>query len=369
MQITPINAIKANPAFAQRQRVGQDNVYKLYQESPIDNHDALMDRSLLFQRLNYNETQNVIVEPKDRTYDSFTGLRDKNYLLAYLNIAMQNAQRDNKPLSIAMFDMDDFKSVNELLGYEMGDLFIKEISKDIAKIAKENNIDLYRFGGEEFILVFNDEPDSKKIEIAEAIAHKTNTNKVVQSYKDLYMKNAQARLDKSLYSTAKVHKISELRTKIKTIQEVVENLSTQEAKNDPYFMDAINEISSQINVIYRNLIDECLRKEIDDNNINMLQEIKSKLVSDEKLLKSEQRILDEYLFSIYDKAADIYQTKKWIHDFSQNDGFGITGGIVNFEPDSLEYKNPMDIIDKTGRILKKGKNTKKGQVYFENIKH
>ncbi len=148
----------------------------------------------------------------------------------------------------------------------------------------------------------------------------------------------------------------------------MESLTTEAAKNDPFFTDAINGISSQIDTIYANLINECLLKEKDEKNAYMLQNLKAKLHSGEKLLKSEQRVLDEYLFSVYDKANEIYQTKKWLSDFRQNGGFGITCGVVNFEPESLEYQDPMDIVDKAGRVLKKGKNTRKGQVYAENIK-
>ena len=70
-------------------------------------------------------TADISIE--DRTYDSFTGLKDKNYLLTVLDKKIEESQKTGKSLSIAMFDMDNFKSVNELLGYETGDDFIKAI--------------------------------------------------------------------------------------------------------------------------------------------------------------------------------------------------------------------------------------------------
>jgi len=370
MQIKPVNTTRINPIFTSRSRMDQDNVAKLYCEQiyPLCDEVTSINRSLLNQRFNYNEIQNDRVSANNKTYDSFTGLRDKNYLLSSLYIIMQEAQRDNKNLSIAMFDMDNFKSINELLGYDVGDIFIKEISKDISSIAKDSDVDLYRFGGEEFILIFDGQTDEQKMKIAKAVAQRTNTNEVIKSYKDIYIKNAQSRLDKSLYSTAKIQKIPVLKAKVDTLKEVLENLKTEEAKNDPYFSDEINELTLQINIIYKSLIDECIPKEQDDKVKNVLTTIKSKLTSNSSLLKSEQIYLDEYLFSIYDKAHEIYQTKKWISDFKQNNGFGITSGVVNFEPDSLEYKSPMDIIEKAGKVLKKGKSSKKGVVYLENIK-
>ncbi len=371
MKIMPVGMIKSMPAFLSRSRSGQDNAYKLYQSQtrPLSDSDAYMtDRSLLFQKFDFHEAEKEGVDAQNRTYDSFTGLRDKNYLLASLYVAMQEAQRDGRELSIAMFDMDNFKSVNEFLGYETGDTFIKEVSREISQIGKENNVDVYRFGGEEFIIIFDNQTEEEKEKIANTIAHKANTNSIIQSYRNLYTRNAQSRLDKALYSTSKVHKISELKTKKATLKEVAENLVTKEAKNDPYLLDEINSITSQIEMIYRNLLSECIPKEQDYKTRAILITLQAKLMSDTKLLTSEQEYLDEYLYCVYDKANTIYQTKKWISDFNQNGGFGITCGVVNFEPESLEYKDPMDVIEKAGKVLKRGKDKKKGQVYYENIK-
>lgn len=371
MRITPINTINIYPAFKSKGVTGANNKKStLNNQSSSKGDIILLNSSLLPQKADPNIFYITEIDPKDRVYDSFTGLRDKTYLLASLDVKMQQAQRENKQLSIAMFDMDDFKSVNELLGYKTGDEFIKQISKNIAKVAEDNNIDAYRFGGEEFVLIFDDDfPDSKKKEIAETITNKTNTDRKIQSYKNLYMRNAQTRLDKALYSTAKVQKISELKTKSDTIKEVVHSLSTEEAKNDPYFTNAMENIDSQINSIYVNLTNECLQKEKDIKTRKMLVSAQSKLSEGKKLSAFEDNSLLEYLYSVYDKAGEVYQTRRWMHYFLQNHGFGITCGIVNFEPAALEYKTPIDIIERTGNVLKNSKNTRKGQVYLENITH
>ena len=371
MQINSIIETFMSPSFTSRNRVGQDNTNKIYENQIISSQTGANDipasKMLLSQKFDFHEVKTNEVSPENKTYDSFTGLRDKNYLLAFLNVAMQKAQRDDIPLSIAMFDMDNFKSVNELLSYEIGDIFIKEISKHISEIAKRNCVDAYRFGGEEFIIVFDNQTESEKKEIARNITQKINNNTIIQSYRSEYIRNAHSRLDKSAYSTSKVQKISALKTKKETLEEVYASLTTKEAKNDPYFKSAIDKYSIEIKHAYLNLISECLRKEKDNNIRVLLTTIKSKLISNANLLDTEQTLLDEYLYSVYDKASEIYQTKKWMSDYEQNNGFGITCGVVNFAPESLEYKSPMDIIDKAGKLLKKGKTNKKGQIYFEDI--
>jgi len=371
MKIFSVGIKNKTPYFTSRSRMGQDNTIKNYQENPFTSpirSDVLpVDKSYLIQRFDFHTAEDKI-KPEDRTYDSFTGLRDKNYLLKYLEVAMHEAQIENKPLSIAMFDMDDFKSINELLGYEIGDIFIKEISKCISNIAHAEHVNVYRFGGEEFVLIFDNQTDAQKAKIAREIVQGVRLNRTIQSYSALYTKNAQSRLDKSIYSTSKIQKISALETKKETIKEVIAGLNSDTAKNDPYFTIAQDTIDSQIRSSYLNLIQECLCREKDDNIRALLGNVRSKLLARMELLDSEQSALDEYLYSIYDKANEIYQTKKWIRDYDRNNGFGITCGVVNIEPESIEYKSPMDIVGIAGKVLKKGKNTQKAQVYTETIR-
>ena len=371
MQITPINISYTKPRFGAEQ---QNKTNRKYNTSPmslpyannIDDNVFSVDSSFLPQRYNISTAHTY---DANKTFDSFTGLRDKNYLLSSLNIAMQNAQINDKPLSIAMFDMDNFKSVNELLGYETGDIFIKEISKDIASICQEKQVEVYRFGGEEFVMIFNGETEEQKKEIAVEISQKANSNPKIQSYKSLYLRNAATRLNKAIYSTLKVHKLAELKTKKATIEQVLENLTSKEAQNDPYFGKIMEELSLDINKRYIALINECLANDSNEKNRYILGTAKSKLTSGIELLETEEQVLDDYLNSVYDKSNEIYQTKKWLSDFNNNNGFGITGGVVNFEPSSFEYKTPMDIIGKTGNILKNGKNKGKGRVYFETVSY
>lgn len=190
---------------------------------------------------------------------------------------------------------------------------------------------------------------------------------MIQSYRNMYFKNAQSRLDRAFYSTRRVQSISELKTKKEMLEEVLANLVSPEVKNEPYFSNAMDEILSSINLRYRTLVKECLLKEQNTETRQKLLDIQSKIEQHQELPKSQQKMLDDYLYSIYDKSHEIHQTRRWINNFSQNGGFGVTFGIVNFEPQSLEFKTPMDIIAKAGKVLKNGKEKKKGQVYLETV--
>ena len=53
-----------------------------------------------------------------------------------------------------MMDIDHFKLYNDNKGHLKGDLCLKEISKLFLKISLEKNIEIYRYGGEEFICFY-----------------------------------------------------------------------------------------------------------------------------------------------------------------------------------------------------------------------
>jgi diguanylate cyclase (GGDEF)-like protein/PAS domain S-box-containing protein len=83
---------------------------------------------------------------------------------------IERTKRSSRPLSIAMFDIDHFKEVNDTYGHNVGDYVLKTLSQ----IAKKNirDIDyLIRWGGEEFIVIALD-TDLRGAEVmAEKIRH------------------------------------------------------------------------------------------------------------------------------------------------------------------------------------------------------
>lgn len=154
------------------------------------------------------------------SYDSFTGLKDKQCLLSDISKKMQK-QED---IAIGMCDIDNFKSVNELLGYKTGDKFIKAISTDINTIAKKNSVDAYRFGGDEFVvLLFSGKDKDKNLQIMQEIADLAQNNPVFNANKERYVEAAQANLLRFEESNGKIRTLSKLKDRRAFIDEVFEN--------------------------------------------------------------------------------------------------------------------------------------------------
>ncbi|SNR65564.1 GGDEF domain-containing protein [Desulfurobacterium atlanticum] len=84
--------------------------------------------------------------------DPLTGAYNRYAFLDFINEEMERAKRYGFSISIIMFDIDDFKKINDTHGHLKGD----EVLKEIARLVRENirKCDkLVRWGGEEFIIL------------------------------------------------------------------------------------------------------------------------------------------------------------------------------------------------------------------------
>ncbi len=360
MRIQNISLFPKQPNFNSRSRVNQQKTLVCHPKNAMENLHLLGSQ----YPINYSTNQGEI-NKTNKTYDSFTGLRDKKYLLAVLEKRIASCKKNNKSLSIAMFDMDNFKSVNELLGYETGDKFIKTIGQNISNEAHRNSIHSYRFGGDEFVLVFNGQTPEEQKKIADIITEKINKDEYIKSQEQKYHSNALDKLLEYGTSSKKINDLMALKSKKAILSDIKENLATEEAKNDSYLVQTIDTVNADIKSIYTDLIKESEAEEKDEKTKSWLSDIGNRIDSPYPPSAQEEKELDEYLLSIYDKSPQIYQIKKWISDFQLNNGFSVSGGVVTFTPATLQDKTPLDLINDAGEVLKKGKNTKKGVNYTQ----
>jgi diguanylate cyclase (GGDEF)-like protein len=84
--------------------------------------------------------------------DTLTGVFNRKKLMESLHAEINRTQRYKTPLSIIMFDIDHFKSINDIHGHDAGDYVLKDISKIVSQNIRENDV-FVRWGGEEFLIV------------------------------------------------------------------------------------------------------------------------------------------------------------------------------------------------------------------------
>ena len=89
---------------------------------------------------------------KQSVTDELTGLYNRKYLHHRLEAEISRAKRYGTPLSCLLIDIDFFKTVNDMYGYDWGDVLLKKIAQMLEALIRKEDI-LTRYGDEEFILI------------------------------------------------------------------------------------------------------------------------------------------------------------------------------------------------------------------------
>ncbi|AXX89859.1 GGDEF domain-containing response regulator [Arcobacter suis] len=86
------------------------------------------------------------------SHDKLTGLFNRNRFDEIYSKEIKRSKRYNNELSIIIFDIDNFKMVNDTYGHQIGDEVLKEIAKITVNGVREQDINV-RWGGEEFLIL------------------------------------------------------------------------------------------------------------------------------------------------------------------------------------------------------------------------
>ena len=84
--------------------------------------------------------------------DGMTGIFNRRHFLSLAEMEWSRHQRYRHPLSLLMLDIDDFKSINDKFGHDVGDRVIVQVA-DICRCQKRKSDVVARFGGEEFLIL------------------------------------------------------------------------------------------------------------------------------------------------------------------------------------------------------------------------
>jgi diguanylate cyclase (GGDEF)-like protein len=84
--------------------------------------------------------------------DSLTGLFNRRFAERQLKAEMARAQRKNYHLTIVLFDLNDFKMINDQHGHTAGDVALKAFAERLTTASRQGDI-AARLGGDEFMLL------------------------------------------------------------------------------------------------------------------------------------------------------------------------------------------------------------------------
>jgi diguanylate cyclase (GGDEF)-like protein len=128
------SAVPSSVPLASGDRIALGNhVLKLVGMDPLERafHAVLLDQS---------------------TRDALTGLGNRRTILEELQSRFDLSRRHNRPLSVIMCDLDNFKQINDTLGHGAGDQVLSEFGARVRHNLRTSDL-AGRIGGEEFLLV------------------------------------------------------------------------------------------------------------------------------------------------------------------------------------------------------------------------
>jgi len=100
--------------------------------------------------------------------DILTGLYNKAYFLEALKTEVARGKRNQKPLSLVLFDFDNFKELNDTKGHVEGDRLLKETGVLLKKQIRSMDI-ACRYGGEEFTVILPEASQDSAFMMAERL--------------------------------------------------------------------------------------------------------------------------------------------------------------------------------------------------------
>lgn len=155
-------------------RVGRNFEFDLaYLLTVVEKHIThIIDKIKLFQ-----ETKLLSIT------DGLTGLHNTRYFYRCLDLEIARTNRYGKPFSLMLFDIDNFKQLNDNYGHQAGDEVLQELAKIFKSISRETDT-IVRYGGEEFIIILPNTSEEETISLANRIRHAVEENTFIVDIKE-----------------------------------------------------------------------------------------------------------------------------------------------------------------------------------------
>ncbi len=100
--------------------------------------------------------------------DGLTGIANRRAFGWWLDTQCKRAAQRQTPLSLAILDIDRFKSLNDTFGHQAGDEILRLFGRTLAESCRANDF-VARYGGEEFALVLTDTDAPNAMDAAERL--------------------------------------------------------------------------------------------------------------------------------------------------------------------------------------------------------
>jgi len=100
--------------------------------------------------------------------DALTGIYNRRKLYEHLTVELEYAKREDVPLRVIMFDLDNFKKTNDTYGHSVGDMVLQHTASVVLNQLRSHDF-FARYGGEEFFVVLRNTRMANALSVAERI--------------------------------------------------------------------------------------------------------------------------------------------------------------------------------------------------------
>jgi diguanylate cyclase (GGDEF)-like protein/PAS domain S-box-containing protein len=102
------------------------------------------------------------------SHDALSGMPNRRHFFEQTDRELARCRRHTQPLSLILFDLDDFKSVNDVHGHAAGDAVIRAVGELFSRIQRRYDF-VARIGGEEFTVVLPETDLDGAVTVAERL--------------------------------------------------------------------------------------------------------------------------------------------------------------------------------------------------------
>ncbi len=139
--------------------------------------------------------------------DPLTNISNRRHMNEKLKLTIKDFEKNNQIFSIAICDIDNFKNINDTYGHDCGDIILKGIA-DILKINCQNfDMEVCRWGGEEFLILLKNSDLQKSKKTCEKILND--------------IRNFETRYNDKIIKVTMTFGISEFSSKYNNIEQVL----------------------------------------------------------------------------------------------------------------------------------------------------
>jgi two-component system, cell cycle response regulator len=177
----PIRAALAVPLVSEGERLGYLTVYSRSGRAAFGESSAAELEGLALRAGPAIDNARRFREARQLAdLDALTGLHNRRYFHETLQREVARAQRYNRSLALVVFDLDDFKAINDRIGHLAGDAVLAEAAQRVLDVVRSADV-ACRVGGDEFAVILPESSVTDADQLYKRLSHAVSARPVGQA--------------------------------------------------------------------------------------------------------------------------------------------------------------------------------------------